>query len=461
MNAFATKIDNWVNQIARWSNPFHKDIFCKAPFNTLFFSMTGDVYFCLSNRIQIAGKYPQNSIKDIIEGQMVQDLRKYFTEHNGMPGCEYCKEQIDLGNYDAAFNHYSNVRSKKGEISVIEFELSNRCNLQCMMCSEQYSSIHQGNSKNVKIPYDDQFIFQIAPYLKNLKKASFRGGEPFLIPIYYKLWDKLLEQNKSVAIGITTNGTIYNSKIETYLQSRQFQINISVDTLQKESFQAIRVNGEFDQYLKNIMTFLELSKKGVCGLSICTCLMVNNWKEIPSIFSFCNENRLTIHINYVEYPLNVSIQSLLPNEIEAIISYLKDHKNINDYNITIYDSILSILKSWVNNRKPNTKTNISDIVNSILPMTISLSELHQQKQSFFNKIELYSHSQQSVDLLEKFEKLEKHFKNANDIFFLYFILDHIPEKIVIDNISHFSVENLIIESEELIEISKQKFSING
>jgi hypothetical protein len=98
--------------------------------------MTGEVYFCLSNRVQIIGKYPQISIIEITEGLKVRNLRKYFIENSGMPGCEYCKEQISLGNYCAAFTQFSDVESKKGEIAVIEFELSNQCNLQCVMCSE-------------------------------------------------------------------------------------------------------------------------------------------------------------------------------------------------------------------------------------------------------------------------------------------------------------------------------------
>lgn len=449
------------NYLTLQSRKKQSNFACKAPFNTLFFSMSGEVYFCLSNRIQIIGKYPQNSIKDVVDGETRNELQKLFIKNNGMPGCEYCKEQIRMGNYNAAFNQFSNVPSKKGEITVIEFELSNQCNLQCEMCSENYSSMFQGNCKKIKIPYDDQFVYQITPYLRTLKKASFRGGEPFLISIYYKIWDKLLAQNKDVIIGITTNGTIYNSRVEKYLYSGQFHISISIDSLQKETFEKIRINGNFEQYIQNINNFLKLSKKGICGLSVCTCILINNWKEIPAIFQFCNKNKLNIRINYVESPFNVSIKSLPKNEIEAIFLFLNKNKNNNDYNIKIYNTILSILQSWaIKNSQIKKPQKFNDIYNLFLPLTISHSDLKMQKELFLKKIEKNTQAQHT-EILYKLELLETELNKPRDILFLYLTLNILPESLIIDKIIELTIERLKDKSVEIIEFCKQKTTING
>ncbi|MGQ9846026.1 MAG: hypothetical protein ACUVQP_00805 [Bacteroidales bacterium] len=36
---------------------------------------------------------------------------------------------------------------------------------------------------------------KINPLIVNLKKARFYGGEPLLIPIYKKIWNRIIETN--------------------------------------------------------------------------------------------------------------------------------------------------------------------------------------------------------------------------------------------------------------------------
>lgn len=432
---------------------------CKAPFNTLFFSMTGEVYFCLSNRVQIIGKYPQNSIIEITEGLKVRNLRKYFIENNGMPGCEYCKEQISLGNYCAAFTQFSDVESKKGEIAVIEFELSNQCNLQCVMCSENYSSMFQGDCEKTKIPYDNQFVIQITPFLKKLKKASFRGGEPFLIPIYYELWDELLKTNNKVKIFITTNGTVYSPKIERYLQSNQFNISLSIDTLQKESFSKIRVHGNYDNYINNISHYIELSQKGNISLSVCTCIMIQNWQEIPSIFQFCDTNNLAIHLNYVKIPFELSLKNLNSKELNNVHEELTKHLKSVTKNHNVYKSMLTIIREWSKTLNADKTSNkLSTLIDSIEPDTIEISNFQEQKNIFYNKLQ--KQSEQPERNTRIFSDIEHKIFDKNRMLYLYLLLNHLPLAIILDLLKQKQGNPTSEEIEALIEISKIKFKIN-
>ena len=104
---------------------------------------------------------------------------------------------------------------------VMEFELSNECNLECQMCNGNVSSsIRKRKDKLPPLPnpYDDAFVQQLEPYLPHLKEAKFYGGEPFLIPVYFQIWDKLAEVNPGCTIFLITNGTHWNNKIKSLVE---------------------------------------------------------------------------------------------------------------------------------------------------------------------------------------------------------------------------------------------------
>lgn len=434
---------------------------CKAPFNTLFFSMTGEVYFCLKNKEQLLGKYPQNSVKEIIEGQNTTKLRTTFLKENGLPGCEFCREQINLGNLDSAFNHYSNVKGKKGAIAVIEFELSNQCNLGCIMCSELYSSKLEANGIQTRTPYDDQFIIQISPYLKNLIKASFRGGEPFLVSIYYKIWDYLIQTNSNVKIFVTTNGTVFSPKINRYLLTKQFHISLSIDTLSEDTFSEIRINGNYNNFRKNINHFVHLASNGIISLSVCTCLMTLNWTELPSIFDFCHKNNIPIHINYVETPENLSLRQLTINELKQIIDFFKKNLKQNDYNINSYNEIICTLNDWViNHNKLPLGSTYAKLMKLIEEKSIPKHQLDNQKKIFLDNLSIHTSSKIFENITSILENFELKYNPKEDIVYLYLFFNQLSITFVVESICKNMNDTIFDLIHDIIKISKRKFTIH-
>ena len=71
----------------------------------------------------------------------------------------------------------------------MDFELSNKCNLECAMCSGYFSSTIRANREQLPplpMVYDQAFVEQLLPFLPHLTNAKFLGGEPFLVDIYYE-----------------------------------------------------------------------------------------------------------------------------------------------------------------------------------------------------------------------------------------------------------------------------------
>src|SRR5205814_4784152 len=95
---------------------------------------------------------------------------------------------------------------------IMEFCLENTCNLACVMCNSLLSSSIRKNEHlpPLKKQYDEHFADQLIPYIPYLKEAIFSGGEPFLIPLYYKIWEQMLDINPDITICVVTNGSTLN-----------------------------------------------------------------------------------------------------------------------------------------------------------------------------------------------------------------------------------------------------------
>ena len=53
-------------------------------------------------------------------------------------------------------------------------------------------------------PYDAAFVKQLEEFIPHLEEVKFYGGEPFLIEIYYEIWEKIMELNPKVRISVQT-----------------------------------------------------------------------------------------------------------------------------------------------------------------------------------------------------------------------------------------------------------------
>jgi len=173
-----------------------KKIICYAPYKGMFFSKEGLVNPCCLNRNHIYGEIPRNTINEIWTGKKILELRQLLDNLDFPEGCSQCKNKILCGNFDAVkARHYDEVSLKKKYPSMLEFELSNNCNLQCIMCSPEFSSSiknEKGCNDFDNEFYDDFFVEQLEEYIPHLEKTEFLGGESFFIPLYFIIWIKII-----------------------------------------------------------------------------------------------------------------------------------------------------------------------------------------------------------------------------------------------------------------------------
>lgn len=286
---------------------------CFAPFYNLNFDVAGNVTVCCYNKSFVLGNVKNNSIAKILESPILREIQQSLAKADFSKGCFFCEQNILAGNGENALlkeydQYYQSELELLGEFSPksIELEISNNCNLACVMCYGKYSSTIRKKREGlppVNNTYPANFAEQLLPYLEKVEVIKFLGGEPFLNPYYFEIWEEVSKINPSIKLVVTTNGTVFNKKIEDLISRLNFEIIISTDSISKENFEKIRVGGNFENFYSNLIRFKDLQQKKGKYIGLTLCPLMVNYSEIPEIIEFCQNENLSIYFNTVVNPI--------------------------------------------------------------------------------------------------------------------------------------------------------------
>lgn len=234
--------------------------FCYVPFKELAIMGENAVTPCC-----VVYEEDQRNIDDLQNFDYINDeyfvnLRKSFLQNQKNNICKKCWNTESSG-----FQSFRNKWNKKYEghnydtsLEFIDIRLSNKCNLQCKMCSARWSHkiaenellvANQGitnmgeKTKEQLIFYSDynntnymEKVFSIIEKNKStIKGLRLAGGEPMIMPEVMKLIDWLLEEKMfHVELTILTNLTTLNTKLIKKLEKfDSCIISGSIDGIEK------------------------------------------------------------------------------------------------------------------------------------------------------------------------------------------------------------------------------------
>lgn len=358
----------------------YKLVVCHAPFVNLNFEQNGNVRACCYNTKDILGTWPQQSISEIWASERAHQLRKHILENDLGGGCTECGNMIVAGNHQGVrakyFDEYApnNLLSRfhylRNKLSqhvnyprVMEFELSNECNLECVMCNGYFSSSIRKNREKlppIVSPYNDRFVDELDEFIPHLTDAKFLGGEPFMIEIYLKIWERILMLNPSVRIHITTNGTFLNNRIKDLLEGLRAGIILSIDSVNEKTYNKIRINGNFKKVMENMEYLLDYTKRKRTFISMAACPIIYNWKELPHMLSFCLERNIALYFNAVFTPEELSLKEQPIEFLQEVIAHLENQpapekrgslQSPRNLSINAYNDFIKQLKGWLQERK--------------------------------------------------------------------------------------------------------------
>jgi len=150
---------------------------------------------------------------------------------------------------------------------LLMLEVTNSCNLRCKMCGNPQMTRSKGMmQKNLGIR-----IIHEAAQMGIKEVALYTTGEPLLYPHL----EQLIAQAKKEELYcfITSNGLLLNdSSIEMLCKSQLDSFKFSIDGSNKQEYELIRRQGNFDTLLKNIKLLkekrdqLKSQLKIICGM---------------------------------------------------------------------------------------------------------------------------------------------------------------------------------------------------
>jgi len=183
----------------------------------------------------------------------------------------------------------------------VQIEPTSICNYRCVMCFQKdktFSKKTLGHMGNMSLDLFKKIIDELDGNVEAITLAS--RGEPMLNPKIIEMLEYCGE--KFLALKMNTNGSMFNEKnIHQILSTGLNTIVFSVDSADKENYEKIRVNGNFEKVFSNIKLFNEIKKKHYSDSNLIIRLsgvkinsnqdikvMQNQWKEFADILAFTN-----------------------------------------------------------------------------------------------------------------------------------------------------------------------------
>lgn len=356
--------------------------FCPAKWDELFVNLDHNLAYscCKATPTEISVEIEQtlNSQKEnLLKG--IQDSSCNFCWEAENKGLASRRNRYLLKFDKESFSEYKN--SKKP--SLVEINLGNECNFQCMYCGPKFSSQWYAdiakkpyklfNSKfeyaipiKLQITKDDKFQL-IQQYSSNTNRIDIIGGEPF----YSKRFYELLELISSNELSITTNLSCNYQQLDKFFQLtekfKKVRFDVSLDaTGEIAEFVRHGLNfKKFDQNLKyvidNAPSNFELSIK-----SLMTSLTVLDMENLRSyVDTFLNSN-----VKWYLFPcISPEFQSFKTlkdefksNLITLLAEYEKDTRIIyadtvksaiiiNNFNNTLYNQLKIFVEEFAQRKR--------------------------------------------------------------------------------------------------------------
>lgn len=365
---------------------------CLAPWHSILIRFNGDIVpdGLYLNRY---GNIFKQSLREILNSDIAKSTKESILKDTLPPECIQCsrKENVTGHSRRIFFDHTIGPMIKENyeytkefhDIRMIEFNMSNICNLKCRMCNGISSSAWIKDEKKLaelsplygrpvdhpEFGYRDvspdvvDRLFEFPEYFRNFEYLCLKGGEPYMEPTNKKIMQKLIDLNlaKNTVLDFCTNGTIIDAEFdELARQFKETKCTISIEGTGK-LYNYIRGgdNYPFETLVSNLEHFNKFDR--VIFASTIMTYNIAHIHEIQSWYENIKQNNYEIyHLNIVAIPEYLN-PSILP---QNILDYAKKVNSLNHINYKHDESMSLLLSTFISFTKDLDKlrnTNVLDV----------------------------------------------------------------------------------------------------
>jgi MoaA/NifB/PqqE/SkfB family radical SAM enzyme len=163
--------------------------------------------------------------------------------------------------YRYRYNMYPKLKIVDNFPPCVQIEPTSICNFRCVMCyqaDKTFSSKSKGFMGHMKVDLFKKCIDEVEGKVEAITFAS--RGEPTLSAGFEEMIK--YTNGKFLGLKINTNASMLNEKMIHLLLSSDIQtIVFSIDSKDKESYEKIRINGNFEKTIKNLEMFNHIRDK--------------------------------------------------------------------------------------------------------------------------------------------------------------------------------------------------------
>lgn len=179
------------------------------------------------------------------------------------------------------------------KIDYLRLSVTDRCNLRCQYCMPE-SGIEKGSHGAVLRNEDYLEIVKVLAKM-GIQKVRLTGGEPLVrkgLPSLIKdIW--AIEGIRDVSL--TTNGILLDTQLDALMEAGIKRINISLDTLNSETYRNLTRGGDLDTVLRGIQRAID------CGMApIKLNVVVIHGMNHHEIDDFLNAFDPSVEVRFIE-----------------------------------------------------------------------------------------------------------------------------------------------------------------
>jgi len=176
----------------------------------------------------------------------------------------------------------------------VDIEITNSCPLRCIHCPRSYCDVNRTDTK-LGVLSVEKFL-EIIAKLSPVRHLTLHGlGEPLFNPDIFKMIEFAHKQNFSVSFS--TSASFYNAEIEAGLRKYPpDSLTFSVDSMEKASFEAIRIGENFESFVRNLEGMITAVRKSGKNTDIVfqCCVMKINSPYLATIIEFADKLKVKV-----------------------------------------------------------------------------------------------------------------------------------------------------------------------
>lgn len=212
------------------------------------------------------------------------------------------------------------------KIKYLRLSVTDLCNYRCIYCMPEDGVEKKQHSDILSI----EELTQIAraSYELGINKIRLTGGEPLLRKGIITLCENIRALSQDIELSITTNGSMLPHMAKELKAAGVNRLNISLDTLDKDTFRRITRKGELDEALCGIRAAQDA---GFENIKINTVLLGGiNENEIMSLIGLTKD--APIQLRFIEL-MPIGYSKTLDKGLFVTVSNIESLLRAADYTV--------------------------------------------------------------------------------------------------------------------------------